>query len=680
MTSRWIVLIAAAAALAPVAARAQGQGIVPDLAQLLALEDRRDFDGAALRRAARHPDPLVRARAAAAVGRIGDLTGTPILVGLLADADTAVRAEAAFALGQLRDTAVAEELARRLDGFPAATTEGADLEIVTALAKIGGPVAARALESLLRRHSPTATAADGATARALLEAWRLGPLAPAARLAAYARDAEGEWRRNAVFSAGRLRLTVAAQALLDAAGDRDPQTRQWAARALTAELADSARIARAAFSGRLRQLVGDDDAQVRTNALGALATYRDSALAPVAVARLTDRDGNVAVRAAMTAGELGGSRASSALRERFAQQGGFALRRVALLALAQVDPDGAIAAGRAWGSDPDWRLRAVFADALATAATPAARAALDSLAATDTDARVVAAALAALPGMVPAGDAALRERARGALSHEDAMVRSAAVGILGREVDPDLVPDLVAAYRRAARDELNDARLAAVQALGDVAAAGPAARERVEREFLAVVGRSADPLVRRAVADRFGEAVHERFWGAVLPVETGRGARDYEDLVRRYVVRQPGAPALRATIETERGSIVVDLFGVEAPVTVDNFLRLADRHYFDGSRWHRVVPNFVIQDGDPRGDGNGGPGTVIRDELNRRRYERGVLGMALSGPDTGGSQFFLTHSPQPHLDGRYTVFGQLYSGAQVLDLIVQGDRIRRITR
>jgi cyclophilin family peptidyl-prolyl cis-trans isomerase len=146
------------------------------------------------------------------------------------------------------------------------------------------------------------------------------------------------------------------------------------------------------------------------------------------------------------------------------------------------------------------------------------------------------------------------------------------------------------------------------------------------------------------------------------------------------VVRQPGAPALRATIETERGSIVVDLFGVEAPVTVDNFLRLADRHYFDGSRWHRVVPNFVIQDGDPRGDGNGGPGTVIRDELNRRRYERGVLGMALSGPDTGGSQFFLTHSPQPHLDGRYTVFGQLYSGAQVLDLIVQGDRIRRITR
>jgi cyclophilin family peptidyl-prolyl cis-trans isomerase len=146
------------------------------------------------------------------------------------------------------------------------------------------------------------------------------------------------------------------------------------------------------------------------------------------------------------------------------------------------------------------------------------------------------------------------------------------------------------------------------------------------------------------------------------------------------VLRPPGSPPLRATIETERGAIVIDLLGADAPITVDNFLRLVDRRYFDGSRWHRVVPNFVIQDGDPRGDGNGGPGTVIRDELNRHRYDRGMVGMALSGPDTGGSQFFLTHSPQPHLDGRYTIFGRIYSGVQVLDLIVQGDRIRRIAR
>jgi cyclophilin family peptidyl-prolyl cis-trans isomerase len=88
-----------------------------------------------------------------------------------------------------------------------------------------------------------------------------------------------------------------------------------------------------------------------------------------------------------------------------------------------------------------------------------------------------------------------------------------------------------------------------------------------------------------------------------------------------------------------------------------------------------VVPGFVAQDGDPRGDGNGGPGYAIRDELNRRRYARGAVGMALSGPDTGGSQYFLTLSPQPHLDGHYTVFARVVGGLEVMDALVQGDRI-----
>jgi len=123
----------------------------------------------------------------------------------------------------------------------------------------------------------------------------------------------------------------------------------------------------------------------------------------------------------------------------------------------------------------------------------------------------------------------------------------------------------------------------------------------------------------------------------------------------------------------------LELFAADAPVTVDNFATLARRGYFDGQRFHRVVPNFVVQAGDPRGDGNGGPGHAIRDEMNQHRYVRGTMGMALSGPNTGGSQFFVTHAPQPHLDGGYTVFGQLLSGGDVLDRIVQGDRIVRIT-
>ncbi len=114
----------------------------------------------------------------------------------------------------------------------------------------------------------------------------------------------------------------------------------------------------------------------------------------------------------------------------------------------------------------------------------------------------------------------------------------------------------------------------------------------------------------------------------------------------------------------------------DAPLTVDNFIKLARSNYFNGLEVHRVVPNFVMQDGDPRGDGNGGPGWSIRCEINMVPYERGAVGMALSGKDTGGSQWFVTHSPQPHLDGGYTVFGHVNeTGMKVVDNIVRGDKI-----
>ncbi|HWJ23595.1 MAG TPA: peptidylprolyl isomerase, partial [Gemmatimonadaceae bacterium] len=125
-------------------------------------------------------------------------------------------------------------------------------------------------------------------------------------------------------------------------------------------------------------------------------------------------------------------------------------------------------------------------------------------------------------------------------------------------------------------------------------------------------------------------------------------------------------------------SITVELFGADAPLTVLNFTTLARRGFLRDTRFHRVVPNFVAQDGDPRGDGNGGPGYTIRDELNRRRYDRGAVGMALSGPDTGGSQYFLTLSPQPHLDGHYTLFGRVVAGFDAMDRLVQGDRILEV--
>lgn len=142
----------------------------------------------------------------------------------------------------------------------------------------------------------------------------------------------------------------------------------------------------------------------------------------------------------------------------------------------------------------------------------------------------------------------------------------------------------------------------------------------------------------------------------------------------RAVSRKNGS--VKAVLTTDKGTFTVDLLPEDAPLTVDNFIKLARSGYFNGVMVHRVVPNFVMQDGDPRGDGNGGPGWSIRCEINMVPYDRGAVGMALSGKDTGGSQWFVTHSPQPHLDGGYTVFGHVNeTDMKVVDNIARGDKI-----
>ena len=137
----------------------------------------------------------------------------------------------------------------------------------------------------------------------------------------------------------------------------------------------------------------------------------------------------------------------------------------------------------------------------------------------------------------------------------------------------------------------------------------------------------------------------------------------------------------QATMETDKGTIEIELYAEHAPKTVNNFVFLAQDGFYDGISFHRVIPNFMVQGGDPTGTGRGGPGYSFEDELkdNPLKHETGVLSMANAGPNTNGSQFFITHAPQPHLDGRHTVFGKVTSGQDVVDDISQGDTIQRVT-
>lgn len=653
---------------------AQEQTVVEQIAPVLAAEDARDFKPELFRTALLASDSLVRRIAVLGAGRIGDLRATPLVLPLLTDRDTTVRAAAAFALGLLRDTAAVQPLIDRLTGLPAidATTAA---EAVTALAKIGGRRSAEFFGGVLGGQV-TLSQDDRTPAfqRVLAESWRLGDDAPVTGLLPFMDDTNITPRLDAVYSLGRLRAPPAGNRMLLVLRDDQPYLRSIAARALTRRYAEAAGLAPSAVAALLMHAADDKIPQVRISAIRSLAGYRDSTLSPKLTSALADPFPNVQVQAAETLGELGGSEAVKGLTRAAVGKGTFALRRAALLALARADTAAFGRAAASWRGSADWRERATVAEGIAVAGRGTSPAFL-----ADPDGRVIAAGLQAWAGAVEGADAALLAAARPLLAHKDAGVRSVAADAVARAADPADLPALARMYAATGRDSFPEAALSALGAILAIRKTGAAAQARVDREFLLGTARPADYIIRRWAEDNWPEAAAR--WGPARPVATGRSLEDYRDVVRRYLTGPDSLARPHVIIETDgRGPIEVELLGPDAPLTVDNFLRLVGRRFFDRNRWHRVVPNFVIQDGDPRGDGFGGPGGAIRDEINRQHYDDPMLGMALSGPDTGMSQWFINLTPQPHLDGTYTVFGKVVNGTATLTRITQGDVIRTIQK
>ena len=230
------------------------------------------------------------------------------------------------------------------------------------------------------------------------------------------------------------------------------------------------------------------------------------------------------------------------------------------------------------------------------------------------------------------------------------------------------VEALQAAVAAGARDRVYVARASALAALAKFGreAAVPTAANRRWPIRTGPSGFAPRSCCGRSIPARQDAAT-------IRPAPTRLDRAAYDDPA---LVEPPVSP--HVFIDTDKGTIQIELAVLDAPITVRTFAELARSGYFAGVAIHRVVPNFVVQDGDPRGDGEGGPGYTIRDELNQRPYLRGAVGMALDWADTGGSQFFITHSPQPHLDARYTVFGQVISGMDVVDALARGDVIREV--
>jgi cyclophilin family peptidyl-prolyl cis-trans isomerase/HEAT repeat protein len=314
-----------------------------------------------------------------------------------------------------------------------------------------------------------------------------------------------------------------------------------------------------------------------------------------------------------------------------AASGSLELRLGACEALELLSADLAERTGAALLTDPSPRVRAAALSSLARTGVPNRVAILaDGL--NDPSPSVRAAALEASAPLVDGAARALLPL------WNDAFERS----FPGSEPD-DVVTALDAAAARGGEGKpLVAARIDDPE---------PVVRDKARRVMVATYGASASEFRR-------------------IPVKTVRTADDYRALAR--MERGFGA---EIAFVTPRGSFTVELDFEEAPATALSFYSLAKRGFFDGLVLHRVVPDFVVQTGDPRGDGTGGPGYAIRDEINPLRYLRGTVGMALSGADTGGSQWFVALSRQPHLDGGYTVFGRVSSGMEILDLSEQDDPI-----
>jgi len=638
---------------------------VPRYGRLLAMADERRIDTALVQGIFRSGSSAERAAAALAVGQVHGTVLAPTLRSLLSSRDTAVAANAAYALGMLADTGGIAALAHALDASPAVGQDAA-----WALGQIGEPARAAIVAAL----APTSPARTARVRGALLLATFLLKPVPVEAVRPWFADTSTLVRWSAAYAIARPYAPAGVRDLIPLAADTSGEIRAQVARVFSHRAAgDSlAPLVRAP----LATLASDPNAHVRINALHSLATY--GAVSKRAVVQGTlDPDANVRVTAAQ---ELGGvlDNSRAAWMTAWKADTGFMYRRSLLASALSQDvvlPATELDEPDSWAHQGDWRQRAAVAEAGGSSTTILRLREVSLPMSRDPDPRVRAVAYAA---MAPHADSAddhpwRREFMEYGLTDEDVIVRATAIGSLEGHASAAEVPLVLASYRRSEADSLNDARIAAVRFFISAWTRDSARFADSVTKAIRALPVPADMLTRKTAA---GFPLLDGWQRAPLPPP--RPAAWYEEIVRTRILPALAGKLPHAEIVTERGTITLELYPVDAPLTVENFLTLAARKFYDDGRFFRVVPNFVAQDGDHRGDGSGGPAYNIRDEFNPRRYERGSLGMALSGPDTGGSQYFMTVAPDPHLDGRYTVFGRVIGGFEALDALVQGDHLERI--
>jgi cyclophilin family peptidyl-prolyl cis-trans isomerase/HEAT repeat protein len=613
------------------------------------------------------PEPGVRRRALLAIGRTRLAEGVLALSAALGDPDetNANRAIAAFGLGLIGARQGLAPLTTALND-PSPLVRGRAAE---ALGTIGEPASAAAVAAAADGCAPYLAPFSGdddpspvppeveACRLSLFALVRLRQYDALARVALDARGLPVSHWWPVAFALQRIGDPQAAHPLAALLTSPGVYTRAFALRGLAA--AGDARAVPPAL-----EIAKDASADVKlrvaaVRVLGALGGRE--AIAPL-IALLANRatHRHLQLEAVQALGAIGDSSIFDPMLELFTDPWP-ALRVAAFAAAAKANPDGFLLVISNVERDRDWSVRAALAGVLATLPADRVRAAIAELV-DDADVRVQGPALEALAAI---GDPGLAGELFAALETPDFAVRATAARLIGAQKIEGGVERLVQAYARAGSDVTCVARAAALEGLAAYGAAAAA------------------PTLRQALGDaewpvriRAAELLAELGQPAAAPVRPAPLRPPLEFFQSAQLLRPKFSP--RAFLETRHGTIEFELDLVDAPLTAHAFIDLARAGFFNGLKVHRVIPHFVVQGGDPRGDGQGGPGFTLRDELSPQPFVRGTVGMALDWRDTAGSQFFITASPQPHLDGRYTVIGRVVNGLDVIDALAQWDVIERI--
>lgn len=622
--------------------------VAQEIADIQRLEDTRAA-GAKVEPFLVHPDVAVRRRALLALGRIGDAKSIEAVSVLLRDPETAAAADAAFALGLIGDNEIGERLRPALKSPEPEVRAMA----IQALSRLGRPgdlgLAAgmvRDASARVRAEIGMAVARMGAEPETDEDKAKVKDAVLALKPLLHDPDTGARWRTACGLSrvdASPLRAEIEAATV-----DQEPLVRAFATRALgRMENPPEAVLIRSA---------GDADPRVAWEGVNALDKCTSRAVSEALNKAASGGESVTIARAIEILGKRG--EATPGTIKAALRHPSITVRGVALWAKAFGRGMEAFEESVAALKSGDAMTRRAAVRALAAIGTPKAHGELERVMLGNERALQVQlmAEIADHHKRHPELDAEWDGYVKSALDILDAAVREAAVGALdGREKDAAWDERLEKAYRASSGAGMVDPRMAILKWF-----------EKAKRgRAVALAGKDDEVPAVRVQAVKTLKASGEKYDAAPAPPAAAIEPTKLEEIGYSLIVK----------IETTRGDIRIRMLPGVAPAMASSFVRLVKSGFYDGKTWHRVVPNFVIQGGDPKGDGTGDAGFTLRDEWSREPFDAGAVGMATSGKDTGSCQLFIMSAPAPHLDGRYTVFARLESGMEVVRAIEAGDKI-----